>query len=168
MRLIVMRHAKSSWNSAALSDFDRPLNRRGEKDAPEMGRRLQALGVAPDAIVTSPALRVRSTCEFVAAAIGFPEEKIVVDETLYGAGTNGFLDVIAALRRRDDPPREIMLFGHNPGVTEFVEFLTASRFGNVPTCGAAVIDIVSHAGFPFAAGSGSLVEFEFPKKNRPE
>lgn len=165
-RLIVVRHAKSSWNSAALSDFERPLNRRGENDAPEMGRRLHRFGASPNAIITSSAARAVATSKLLAAEIGFPAGQIIADESLYGAGPDRFLAAIAAACRSGDAPREIMIVGHNPGITEFVEFLTGERIGSIPTCGTALIDIAAADWSRIAAGSGKLMEFEFPKKKR--
>ncbi|MBE0617968.1 MAG: histidine phosphatase family protein, partial [Proteobacteria bacterium] len=82
-RLTLVRHAKSGHKDGSLPDFERPLSRRGKEDAPEMGRRLAARGVLPDALVTSPAKRARKTAEKIARALDFPEEAIREDSRVY-------------------------------------------------------------------------------------
>lgn len=97
--LVLVRHAKSSWKDPGLADRDRPLNPRGRRDAPEMGRRLAARGT-PDRIVTSPALRAATTAAVIAEAVGYPEREIVEDERLYGAGSEEILEVIRGIEDR--------------------------------------------------------------------
>ena len=84
--LILVRHAKSSWKDASVYDHERPLNKRGKRDAPEMGARLKLRGCEPDLIVSSSAVRALETARTVAGEIGYPLGRIVVDERLYGRG----------------------------------------------------------------------------------
>ena len=85
-RLYLVRHAKSSWKDPDLDDFDRPLNKRGKRDAPLMGQKLRQADVRPDLIVSSPAKRAAKTAKIMAGQIEYPVKKIIWDESLYAAG----------------------------------------------------------------------------------
>jgi len=160
-----MRHAKSSWDNPELSDFDRPLNDRGKKNAPRMGKRLKERRVTPDIMITSPAERAIATCKEIARVLGFKEEKIIADKRLYHANEEQLLKVIQELK---DSPRDseevVMLFGHNPGLTEFANALLKEDLENIPTCGvvAASLDIDHWKEARF--GCGEMVFFDFPKR----
>jgi len=164
--LYLVRHAKSSWDNADLSDFDRPLNKRGQKDAPRMGKRLKEKRVTPDIMITSPAERALATCKEMALTLGFAKEKIITDRRLYHADEDQILKVIKELR---DSPRDreeiVMLFGHNPGLTEFVNSLLTETIDNIPTCGvvAAMLHINHWKEIHF--GCGEMVFFDFPKQS---
>ena len=118
--LIIVRHAKSSWKDAGLDDRERTLNKRGERDAPEMGARLARRPDRPDLIVSSPAVRALETARIIARKLEYPRKKIMVEDRLYGAGIVELLDVI---RNADDSVTTLMLFGHNPGLTELANHL---------------------------------------------
>src|SRR6478609_6616404 len=113
--LYLVRHAKSSWDDIDLSDFDRPLNDRGKKDAPKMGKRLKERDIFPDVMLSSPAKRALETCKAIAKALSFPEEKITTDKRLYHASEDQLLKVVQGLKDRHDNVEVIMIFGHNPG-----------------------------------------------------
>ena len=130
--LVLVRHAKSSWKDASLPDRERPLNRRGKRDAPEMGRRLADLGGVPDLILSSPATRAMETARIIAEKVGHPADAIRGDERIYEAGPAEILDVI---RELDDALERVFLFGHNPGLTQLVNELSEPIVDNVPTCG---------------------------------
>ena len=134
--LVLVRHAKSSWKDDSLADRDRPLNRRGKRDAPRMGRRLADLAGTPDLIVTSPAARAMATARLVADAVGYPVDGIHEDERIYEAGPAEILEVIRGL---DDECDRVYLLGHNPGFTDLVNALTEPSIDNVPTCGVVVL-----------------------------
>lgn len=121
--LLVLRHAKSSRDPGARSDFDRPLARRGERDAPRVALWIAQQGLAPDLVVSSPAARARETTRAVLAALDVdPDgERVRWDKRLYLASVREILDVLADCA--DGPPR-VMLVGHNPGLEELVEFLS--------------------------------------------
>jgi len=114
-RIVVVRHAKSSRNEPALQDKDRPLNARGERDAAKMGERLAKIGVKPDLILSSPARRALTTAEIVANKLDYNPKNILVDDRLYGVDADDLLDVI---RKLGDKSKRVMLFGHNPELTE--------------------------------------------------
>jgi len=159
--LYLHRHAKSSWDHAGLSDFERPLNERGLNDAPEMGRRLKLRGDLPDAIVSSPANRALTTAQLVAEAIGFPTKDIVLVDRLYLPSVSTILSVVNAL---NDTHHSAMLFGHNPGFTEAVGYLSGNDLQNLPTAGVVRIE------FPFdewklvSAQTGMCRYVDFPKR----
>ena len=138
--LVLVRHAKSSWKDASLADRDRPLNRRGKHDAPEMGRRLADLVGTPDLIVSSPATRAMATARIIAEAVGYAVDEIREDERIYQAGPAEILDVIRSLQDERD---RVFLFGHNPGLTELVNELSEPPVENVPTCGVVVLRLAT-------------------------
>ncbi len=131
--LFLLRHAKSSWSNPGLDDQQRPLNKRGKRDAPVMGGRFRARNELLDLILTSPALRARHTAELFADACGYSPEKIVEESELYLLGARSIEDII---ENQDDRYQSLMLVFHNPDITHFVNLCDASvRIDNVPTCG---------------------------------
>ena len=136
--LTLVRHAKSSWKDTSLADLDRPLSKRGERDAPEMGRRIVAAGIRPSLIVSSPAVRAWTTARIIADAIGYPREFLQRDKTLYLASVNGILDVIVA---QDPGFNSLMLVGHNPGFTDFANYLVPGLTNNIPTAGVVCVQL---------------------------
>jgi phosphohistidine phosphatase len=160
-KLFVVRHAKSSWDFPELDDFDRPLNKRGKKSAPEMGKRLAKRGVKPDAMITSSAKRALSTARQIAKALLFPKSEIAKEDQFYH-GSNQ--DVIEILQNVDDKISTLMIFGHNPGLTDLVNYLSDSNVYNIPTCGVAEIDFEISTWKLLGKQKGKLVKFDFPKK----
>jgi phosphohistidine phosphatase len=163
-KLYIIRHAKSSWDDVELSDFDRPLNNRGKKDAPRMAKRLKEKKVTPDVMITSPAKRAFDTCKNFAKVLDFKKDKIKTEKELYHAGEDQILKVIKTLKDHDrDDEEVILLFGHNPGLTEFANSLLNIRIDNIPTCGVvgATLNIKKWSDANF--GCGSLEFFDFPK-----
>lgn len=159
-QLFVIRHAKSDWGDFNLKDFDRPLNKRGHKNAPEMVERFVAKGLKPDVIVTSPALRALTTAKYFADGWQLKAEQLSVNLSIYEADTKTLLQVINEF---NDDFDSIALFGHNPGLTNLVNYLTDGQITNMPTCSVAVIE------FPFdewkliSSNTGNLVLFDYPK-----
>jgi phosphohistidine phosphatase len=160
--LILVRHAKSSWDDPYLSDFDRPLNSRGQRDAPRMARRLKEKELAPDLLLSSPAVRALTTCEIIANGIGYAEKNIKTDKAIYHASDEALLEIVQQL---DDKLDMVMLFGHNPGLTEFVNHLTKSRIDNIPTCGIVAINLPVNHWRELNWKSGKVKFFDFPKKD---
>jgi phosphohistidine phosphatase len=159
--LFLMRHAKSSWKDPTLADHDRPLNKRGQRDAPRMGKRLAARQVQPGILVTSPAVRARKTAARIACEIGYQENRIVVAEGMYQGGTTGMLDVIRGL---ENAAATAMLFGHNPATTDLVNYLAHTDIENIPTCGVAEIRFYAESWADVVRGGGELVDFDYPKR----
>jgi phosphohistidine phosphatase len=118
--LLILRHAKSSWKHAELADIDRPLNKRGQRQSPEMGRLVREENLTPDLILSSPAARARTTAEVVAQESGY-EEVVELEPQFYPGAPEDYLRV---LRRVPEPARSVMVVGHNPGLEELLEALT--------------------------------------------
>jgi phosphohistidine phosphatase len=163
--LYLIRHAKSSWSDPSLSDFDRPLNKRGKRDLPVMGQRMMAYEPKPDLIISSPAKRARRTARGIGRALGFTKQEIVLDEELYTFSSEGFLGVI---RRTSDKTRVLALVGHNHGLTECAEMLSGESLVNVPTCGIVLISFDQPSWHAVTSGGGSLVLFDYPKRRPAE
>ena len=158
--LILIRHAKSSWGDPSLADHDRPLNKRGERNAPEMGIRLTASGVRPEAMFTSTAVRAATTAEIVAEAIEFPQDEIVREPGLYHADVGEWLAWVTGL---DDVWNTVMAFGHNPGITELVAGVWGLPVQNVPTCGVVSLRFEVSEWKNAAAGKPAAALFDYPK-----
>jgi phosphohistidine phosphatase len=131
--LFLIRHAKSSRDDPMLPDKERPLNDRGKRDAPRMGERLAKHDVKPDLILSSPALRALATAEIIAGKLDYKAKDIVVDERLYAAAPDDLLEVIRGL---GDKPKRVMLFGHNPELSELAHQLS-NEITDLPTCTVA-------------------------------
>ncbi|MBD3307013.1 histidine phosphatase family protein [candidate division KSB3 bacterium] len=162
-RLYLIRHAKSSWKDQSLADFDRPLNKRGKRDAPFMGQRLASYQVTPDLLMSSPAKRALTTAKTIAEEIGYPPTAIVTEPSIYGAGAASLLTVIQAIK---DAAHEVMLVGHNPGLTTLAESLTNTMVDNIPTCGIFCVDLPVESWTEVTEGIGTVVFFDYPKKHR--
>jgi len=119
-QLYILRHAKSDWESYAKTDFDRPLAKRGKKDAPAMGKWMRKHDFVPDFIISSPAERAKQTILAVVEELGISKKDIHFNEKIYMA------DVATLLQVLQDCPRkanQVMLVGHNPGLDELLQFL---------------------------------------------
>lgn len=159
-RLVVIRHAKSSWKDPGLRDFDRPLNKRGKTDAPEMGRRLARRSLVPDSLLSSPAKRAIRTAEIIAGAIGFPPGRITCIDRLYGAG---FADLLGILQGLDDAAQTVFLVGHNPGLTDLINSICSACLDNLPTCGLFCADFEISSWKEIGRRRGKCVFMDFPK-----
>jgi len=157
----LVRHAKSSWKDPELEDTERPLNARGKRDAPRMGKRLMSRRVRPDVLISSPANRAYSTAVKIAREIGYAKEAIQINEKLYFEGSGSILKVIHSL-----PPEVCgaMLFSHNPTITYLVNGLANTDIGNVPTCGIAEITFNTESWLDVNEGEGTLQLFDYPKR----
>jgi phosphohistidine phosphatase len=158
--LYLVRHAKSSWATAAQADRDRPLNERGLHDVALMGQRLAERGVKPDVMLSSPATRAHTTARHIAKALGVKGKHIVEVERLYDATADQILGVVQVLGPK---PRHVMVFGHNPGMSELAHRF-ASEITHMPTCAVAEFrfDVTSWAGV--GDHKPAHVAFDFPKK----
>lgn len=160
--LIVVRHAKSDWGNLGLKDFDRPLNPRGLSIAPEMGKRLYQKNILPDAIVSSPALRAITTAELIANEIGLPANKITLNPNIYEANE---LQLLSVVNKFDSEFNLVALFGHNSGLTDFVNYLTNSNIYNLPSCGMVLITFDTDDWATVSGATGELVWYDYPKNN---
>ncbi len=141
--LYLLRHAKSSWGDPTLRDFDRPLNKRGLKAAPLMGKHMRKHKVRPDLVLSSPAKRTRQTVEVVLEHAHL-EPKTRFDERLYATGST---DLLKVLREADDRAESVLVVGHNPGLQDLLEVLTG-ELEAMPTAALARIrlDVDSWSG----------------------
>jgi phosphohistidine phosphatase len=159
-RLILLRHAKSSWKNPGLRDFDRPLNSRGKHNAPMMGKRLVTKGVLPKILISSPAKRAWKTAVLVGKELGYSKGSIIADPAIYDAGMN---DLLKLVRNFQDDWDDVMLVGHNPGLTEFAEYLTGEELVNLPTCAVCCIDLPIDSWADIRRKSGAMLLYDFPK-----
>ena len=134
--LLILRHAKSSWNYSEFSDYDRPLNRRGKRDAPRMGKFLREQGLTPDRILTSSAKRARRTASKVAKACGYTG-KVKKLDAFYDAVVGVYYETLHAV---PDKYRRVMVVGHNPTMEGLVSALTG-EFRRMPTAALAHIEL---------------------------
>lgn len=158
--LILVRHAKSDWGDLSLSDFDRPLNARGKKNAPFMGKMLRQKKVKPDLIVSSPAKRAKSTAKRMAEELDYAKEKIVFEQSVYESDVKTLLKIVNAF---PDKKKKIMLVGHNPGMTDFLNYLSDAGIVNLPTCAVAIIRFDCGNWQEVSGGTGTLTALDFPK-----
>ena len=161
--LTIVRHAKSSWNDTSLSDRKRPLNKRGERDAPIMGKRISDHGIRPSLIVTSPATRAWTTAKIIAHELTYPEEFLQREDHLYHASLEGILDVIVA---QDDGFNSVMVVGHNPGLTDLVNFLQPGLTNNLPTAGVVSVQIDQDSWNFYERPHTELLVHDWPKKEQ--
>src|ERR1700737_1894767 len=159
--LFLIRHAKSSWGDMALADKDRPLDDRGKRDAPKMGKRLATRGVKPDLILSSLAMRALATAEIIAKKLDYKLKDIVVDDRLYAGGADDLLNVIHEL---GDKLERVMLFGHNPEFTELAHRLS-SEITHMPTCAIAEFTFNAKSWSNIGKAKVAKVALDYPKKS---
>ena len=161
--LYLVRHAKSSWKYPKLDDFERPLNKRGRKNAPFMGSILSKLNVSPDLIVSSPANRAAMTARIIAAALDYPLENIRYKEAVYEFGEKALIDIV---KKIDDAVDQAMLVGHNPATNGLANYIGDQSIGNIPTCGVFCVELDIASWSNIKAHCGQVKFFEYPKKHR--
>ena len=157
--LLLIRHAKSSWTSDALNDFDRPLNDRGKKEAPEMAKRLIKNKITIDCFVSSPARRAMKTAKLFIKEFGKNESEIILIPELYHSSVQTFFKVISGL---DDNYQTAAIFSHNPGITELANLLTEMQIDNMPTCGVFAVRAPVRRWSEFANAKKELWFFNYP------
>ncbi len=158
--LYLVRHAKSSWKDSSLDDIERPLNKRGKRDAPFMGELLKEKGINPELIISSSAKRASKTAQAIAEQIGYPKKDIIFDEEIYEASSRELIDYIKQL---DDKFNSVMLFGHNPGFTMLNNYLSKKYIDNIPTCGIVALEF-NNSWKDIGKNSAKYLFFDYPKK----
>ena len=158
--VLIIRHAKSSWEHVLQKDFDRPLNERGHKDAPAMAKRLLDKKISIEAFIASPALRAFTTAGYFAKAYGRQEKDIITYPELYEAPAPVFYNLIA---KTNDKLNDIAIFSHNPGITDFVNSLTNSRVGDMPTCAIFAVQADINHWADFEKAEKTFWFFDYPK-----
>ncbi len=162
LRLILTRHAKSSWSSPMMDDHARPLNKRGRRAAADVGKWLAGKGYLPDAALVSTAERTRETWQIAAQAMGSAVQPRFVD-ALYHAGPERMLAVL-----KGAGGQSVMLIAHNPGISWFAETIAHSapadpRFAQYPTAATTVFDFAAERWRDVSWGTGTVVDLVFPR-----
>jgi phosphohistidine phosphatase len=159
--LYLVRHAKSSWDNNRLKDIERPLNKRGQKDAPAMGNLMNQKKIKPDLLITSPAQRALETAKIFSKGLNILPEHFIVDNNLYEAGRKDFLKII---HQFDNEKNSIMIFSHNPGLSDLACYLTSEKVCDIPTCGIVSLKSRINNWDELDDVNCELDFFEYPKK----
>ncbi len=160
-RLTLLRHAKSSWENPDLNDFDRPLNKRGQRDASLIGRRLKERNYTPDLLLVSPARRARLTAEAIADQLNFDNRELTFDEHIYMATVT---ELLALLRTIANNQQNVLLVGHNPGITDLANYLVGGRLENIPTCGIFSVELQAQSWQQLDRAAARLLFYDDPKR----
>lgn len=159
--LTLLRHAKSSWKDASLQDRERPLNGRGQRDAPIMAQHINEAGIRPSLILSSPAVRAWTTAKTIAHEIGYPAEFLQQEDRLYHASIRSLLKVIS---EQDSGFNNLMIVGHNPGLTDFANYLTPKITDNIPTCAFVSFEIDREDWNLDVDAETRLMVYDYPKR----
>ena len=158
--LLLIRHAKSSWDNPAQNDFDRPLNARGLKDAPMMAQRLLDRKIKIDAFFSSPAVRAKQTCAYFMDAFKVDENDLQLQSQLYLAVPDVFMQTIVNI---PDSASSAAIFSHNDGITEFANTLTNTNVDNMPTCSVFAVKADVETWKDFRKAKKEFWFFDYPK-----
>ena len=158
--IILVRHAKSSWDDFSLKDEERPLTDRGKKNAPEMAKRLLKKKVPIDAILSSPAKRAKSTAEYFANEYEIPKKKIILIPELYMASNDAF---VRTIRNAPEKADSIAIFSHNNGITQFANTLSETKIDNMPTCSVYAVKADIDSWKSFEPGKTAYYFLDYPK-----
>ena len=161
--LVLLRHAKSSWKHADLKDFDRPLKKRGKKDASRMGDVFNDIQLRPELILSSPANRAITTARIAAESLGYDVEKIVEVPALYLESEAKMREQIQAIQ---DDVDTAVLVGHNPALTDLANSLSGDSLENIPTAGAYAIQFDVASWREVGETKGTRAWFERPSEHR--
>ena len=162
--LLLVRHAKSSWDDFTLSDFERPLNDRGKNDAPKMAKRLRKRSIKIDAFISSPAKRAKKTAQYFIKEFDMKEDDIIFISSLYDASVSDFN---AAIKTIDDKYDNVALFSHNPGITQFAnELVSGADIDNMPTCSVFAVKADVDKWKDFSKSKKEFLFFDYPKKEK--
>ena len=159
-QILIIRHAKSSWAQVGQEDFDRPLNERGQRDAPMMAQRMLGRNIQINAFVSSTANRAFTTAGYFAKAYGVSKKEIRGMKQLYHAYPAVYYEVISKL---EDSLTTVAIFAHNPGITLFANELTNTKIDDMPTCGIFAIQVDITRWKDFEIGEKKYWFFDYPK-----
>jgi len=159
--LYLIRHAKSSWDDRDQTDFERPLNKRGEHDAPLMADILNKKRIEPDLIISSPANRAFSTALIFAEKLNYDLNSVKTDNRIYEAGLR---ELISIVREIDEQYNTVIVFGHNPGLTSFTNLLGDKFIPEMPTCSIVGLELDVAQWNLVERHCGKIFLFEYPKK----
>jgi phosphohistidine phosphatase len=159
--LIIIRHAKSSWKDPSLVDEDRPLNKRGKRDAPMMGKIIGKKIPRPDLFLSSPAKRAITTAKIIAEKIDFA--KTVKKKThIYAADVD---DLLKLIHKIDNKYQRVFICGHNPGCLDLANYLGREQIGRLPTCALVSLELEIDNWQQIKQGTGKLLLYDYPKKH---
>jgi len=158
LNLLLIRHAKSSWSNPNLSDYDRPLNNRGNTNAPLMGQRIKDYKINLDLLISSSANRALATAELIAKELSFDESKLISEPRLYHASRDIFIEILSS-----QSAKSIAMVGHNPGIQDFSYWLCSEPTKNFSTCGVIYISFKLDHWFDMYRNCGKFETFEYPK-----
>jgi len=158
--LYLVRHAKSSWKHPELDDFERPLNKRGKRDAPRMGQFLMNKGIIPDIIISSPALRALMTTKIISDILSYPKNQVTYFDDIYEADISSLFKILSKVKSKYN---SAMMVGHNPGMTTIANALTNTRIDNIPTCGVFCTELDISSWQEISENCGELIFFKYPK-----
>ncbi|MFC1536624.1 histidine phosphatase family protein [Pseudomonadota bacterium] len=159
--ITLIRHAKSAWNQPNLSDFDRPLNKRGKSDSPLMGEILKKRNIKFDLVLSSPAERAITTARAICHATGYTEGRIEQNRDLYLASAAEIIEIVHSV---DESFNRIAVIGHNPGLTVLGNVLSDLRIDNMPTCSIAIFEADIDSWKSLKPASCRTIDFLFPKR----
>ncbi len=159
-KLYIIRHAKSSWKDFSMEDWERPLNKRGRKNIPEMGKFLKKKNTKIDLFISSHAERALTTAIGIGEHLKYSEDHIEVTPELYHAGFRQIYELVKGI---SDEVISAAIFGHNPGFTTFANNLTNIHIDNVPTRGICAVELPVKHWNEIAPGIGKLEYFMYPK-----
>jgi len=158
--ILLIRHAKSSWDDSSLSDFERPLNERGKTDAPAMAKKLGNKKIKIDALVSSPAKRAKQTTKYFTKEFDLKKKNIVFEPKLYEAGEENFYEVVENLKNKWD---SVAIVSHNPGITSFADSLADTDIDDMPTCSIFAVKIDTDKWKNFRPAKKEFWFFDYPK-----
>ena len=158
-QLLLVRHGKSEKEDHDLKDFDRPLNHKGNKNSVAMAEKLLKKHWSLPFLVSSPALRAFSTAKHFARVFDIQEDKIQTNKAIYEANTTALLQVVNSLLNEYDT---IAIFGHNPGFTDFANYLADAHIYNIPTSGVVIINFDVEDWKEISRHTGTMLSFDFP------
>ena len=159
-KIYILRHCKSAWDNPGLADIDRPLNKRGKKDAPLMAEVMRRMEYIPDIVLSSPSVRTKLTIKPVVKALNIKKEQIFFEPTLYHGYAEDFEELIT---QQDDDHQSLLMVGHNPGITYIANSCIGESVYNVPTGGLLYIESDADKWEDFSFKSSKLVRFHYPK-----
>lgn len=160
--LYLIRHAKSSLCDIGMSDYDRPINKKGRRDLPFMANRLKEFGIKPDLILSSPAKRAKKTTKEIAKILNYNENDIIYKEALYDSSYTNYRYLLDTI---NDKYNSVFIIAHNPTLTDAGEKLSGAILTNIPTCSIVAIEFDIESFKDIEEGSGKILFFDYPKKH---
>jgi phosphohistidine phosphatase len=158
--LLLIRHAKSSWDDLLLHDFDRSLNARGLKDAPMMAQRLKVKKIKIDGFISSPAKRAKSTCELFMKEYAVNKKEMILQTQIYLASPEVLLEAVKQINNQFETAA---VFAHNSGITDFANSLTSLKVDNMPTCSVFAVKVHTNNWSEFKTAKKEFLFFDYPK-----